>query len=83
MKNVNKFTQVTSSVAHAQRRSFLRTVGAAAVTGGLLTACSTADIQVSPDGGPRRSGDVITLPGGDLGILNYAFVLEQIEVSFL
>ncbi|AUD04555.1 ferritin-like domain-containing protein [Spirosoma pollinicola] len=81
MENVNKFTQVTSSVAHAQRRSFLRTVGAAAVTGGLLTACSTADMQVSPNGG-RAAGDVITLPGGDLGILNYAFVLEQIESRF-
>ncbi|MCX6215590.1 ferritin-like domain-containing protein [Spirosoma sp.] len=63
------------------RRAFLRTATAAAVTGGLLTACSTATPDISPNGG-RVPGDVITLPGGDLGILNYAFVLEQIESRF-
>jgi hypothetical protein len=81
MKNINDFKQSTPSLMDGQRRSFLRAVGAAAVTGGLLTACSTADVQVSPERG-RAAGDVITLPGGDLGILNYAFVLEQIESRF-
>lgn len=83
MKKLNELTQPTGVAANAHRRSFLRTVGAAAVTGGLLTACSTADLQVSPDGARAAApGDVITLPGGDLGILNYAFVLEQIEARF-
>lgn len=83
MENITNFTQPTPPVANTQRRSFLRTVGAAAVTGGLLTACSTADLQVRPDGARAAApGDVITLPGGDLGILNYAFILEQIEARF-
>lgn len=81
MKNSNAFKPKTPPVVNDQRRSFLRTVGAAAVTGGLLTACSTSELQVSPERG-RVAGDVITLPGGDLGILNYAFVLEQIESRF-
>ncbi|GAB4040751.1 hypothetical protein GCM10028809_65900 [Spirosoma gilvum] len=40
-------------------------------------------MQVSPNGARAAApGDVITLPGGDLGILNYAFVLEQLEATF-
>ena len=80
MKNANESKQTIGS-ANASRRSFLRVAGAAAVTGGILTACSTADTSISPSGA-RAAGDVITLPGGDLGILNYAFVLEQIESRF-
>lgn len=81
MKNFNQPTQPTPPVMSSPRRTFLRTVGAAAVTGGILSACSTADVQVSPSGA-RAAGDVITLPGGDVGILNYAFVLEQLEARF-
>ncbi|MVM36261.1 twin-arginine translocation signal domain-containing protein [Spirosoma sp. HMF4905] len=83
MENSNTSTKTTAPSVMTQRRSFLRAVGAAAVTGGILTACSTADVQVSPNGARAGSaGDVITLPGGDLGILNYAFILEQIEARF-
>ncbi len=83
MKNMHNSTQTAPETASVQRRSFLRTVGAAAVTGGILTACSTADLQVSPSGARAAApGDIITLPGGDLGILNYAFVLEQLEARF-
>ncbi len=66
------------------RRSFLRYAGLAAVTGGILSACSESDPNVSPDGSGRVAapGDVIVLPGGDLGILNYAYVLEQLESRF-
>ena len=81
MENINQSTQPKPPVEHTPRRTFLRTVGAAAVTGGILSACSTADVQVSPSGA-RAAGQVITLPGGDLGILNYAFVLEQLEARF-
>lgn len=80
MKNVNQSMRTIAST-NASRRSFLRVAGATAVTGGIQTACSTADTSISPSGA-RAAGDVITLPGGDLGILNYAFVLEQIEARF-
>lgn len=81
METINQTTQPTPPVMNTPRRSFLRTVGAAAVTGGILSACSTADVDVKPSGA-RAAGTVITLPGGDLGILNYAFVLEQLEARF-
>ena len=81
MENINQSTQPMPPVVNTQRRSFLRTVGAAAVTGGILSACSTADVQVNPSGA-RAAGQIIPLPGGDLGILNYAFVLEQLEARF-
>ncbi len=68
------------------RRSFLQYAGAATVTGALLTSCATNESAVAP-GGSRNArieavNGVITLPGGDLGILNYAYVLEQIESRF-
>ena len=73
----------TASSAAASRRSFLRVAGAAAVTGGLLTACSTADeTSVQPTGSARAAGDVVNLPTGDLGILAFAYVLEQLEAAF-
>ncbi len=82
MKNINKLPETTPTLAES-RRSFLRVASAAAVTGGLLTACSTADLQVQPSGARAAApGDVVALPGGDLGILNYAYVLEQLEAKF-
>ena len=83
MENRTKNTQSVAPVTSTHRRTFLRMAGAAAVTGGLLSACSTADVEVSPSGARAAgNGTVITLPGGDLGILNYAFVLEQLEARF-
>ncbi|WP_018617808.1 ferritin-like domain-containing protein [Spirosoma luteum] len=73
----------TVSSAAASRRSFIRVAGAAAVTGGLLTACSTADeTSVQPTGSARAAGDVVNLPTGDVGILSFAYVLEQLEAAF-
>ena len=84
MKNKNQSVQSPPAVVNPTRRSFLRVAGAAAVTGGLLTACSSADVAVAPNGARAgaAAGTVVTLPGGDLGILNYAFVLEQLEARF-
>ncbi|GAB2570149.1 ferritin-like domain-containing protein [Spirosoma areae] len=82
MKNVTNRPETTSEAA-ASRRSFLRVAGAAAVTGGLLTACSNADeTSVMPTGSARAAGDVVKLPTGDTGILAYAYVLEQLEAAF-
>ena len=83
MKNVTNQPETTHSEAGASRRSFLRVAGAAAVTGGLLTACSNADqTSVQPTGSGRAPGDTIALPTGDIGILAFAYVLEQLEAAF-
>ncbi len=83
MKNVTNRPGTTISEAEASRRSFLRVAGAAALTGGLLTACSNADeTSVAPTGSARAAGDMISLPTGDLGILSFAYVLEQLEAAF-
>lgn len=85
MKNVTNRPEATpSEVAAASRRSFLRVAGAAAVTGGLLTACSKADEMVQPtgSGGARAAGVTVSLPTGDVGILSFAYVLEQLEAAF-
>jgi len=81
MENVTNRPETTSSAA--SRRSFLRVAGAAAVTGGLLTACSNADeSSVTPTGSARAAGPAISLPTGDVGILAFAYVLEQLEAAF-
>lgn len=83
MKNITNRSETTPSEAAATRRSFLRVAGAAAVTGGLLAACSTADENsVAPSGSARAAGDTVALPTGDAGILGYAYVLEQLEAAF-
>ena len=82
MENVTNRPETTPS-ADNSRRSFLRVAGAAAVTGGLLTACSHADeTSVSPTGSARVAGQTVALPTGDNGILGFAYVLEQLEAAF-
>ncbi|GAB3953015.1 hypothetical protein GCM10028805_35970 [Spirosoma harenae] len=83
MENVTNRPDTTPSGIAASRRSFLRTAGAAAVTGGLLTACSQAsDNYLIPSGSARAAGETVKLPTGDVGILGFAYVLEQLEAAF-
>ena len=60
------------------RRSFLRYSGAGLAVGGLwLAGCSKdSDPAVDPNAGLTDVGT------GDLGILNYAYALEQLEAAF-
>ncbi|SOD95809.1 ferritin-like domain-containing protein [Spirosoma fluviale] len=83
MENVTNRPEATpSEVAAASRRSFLRVAGAAAVTGGLLSACSNADQTSVTPSGARAAGPTVALPTGDVGILAFAYVLEQLEAAF-
>jgi hypothetical protein len=57
------------------RRRFLRYSGAALATGALLmTGCDDDDMPVMDN--------AVDLGSGDLGILNYAYALEQLEAAF-
>lgn len=63
------------------RRQFLRMTGLAMVGTGVLAACSKdddADEMIPTDPG----GTIFDLGEGDLGVLNYAYALEQLEADF-
>jgi rubrerythrin len=72
--------------ASASRRRFLRRSTMAAV--GAASGVMMHDLALSPaaaQGGsaPTVGGNgVIDLGGGDLGVLNYAYALEQLEAAF-
>ncbi len=60
------------------RRKFLKMGSLAVVGSGFLLSCSNDDDFV----GPTPPGEVFDLGSGNLGILNYAYALEQLEADF-
>jgi len=61
------------------RRQFLKMSGLAVVGAGFLISCSSDDDfsePIDPD------AELFDLGSGDLGILNYAYALEQLEAAF-
>jgi hypothetical protein len=85
MKNEVK-VQGTSSFLHTNRRSFLKIGGLGAIGAGLLLAgCSDDDdnpVIPQVNNFPGIRNGVFDLGGGDLGILTYAYALEQLEADF-
>lgn len=73
------------AIPSVERRMFLRHLGLfTASTAAFLTACSKEAI-VSPSTGAaaRVAADgTVDLGSGDIGILNYAYALEQLEAAF-
>ncbi|MGB7786940.1 MAG: ferritin-like domain-containing protein [Salinimicrobium sp.] len=61
------------------RRNFLKIGSLAVVGSGLLLACSSDDDMTNT---PMEPGATFDLGSGDLGILNYAYALEQLEAAF-
>lgn len=57
------------------RRKFL---GYAGLATGLLIGVAACD----KDDSPSMDGDLVNLGSGDIGILNYAYALEQLEAAF-
>lgn len=72
------------------RRQFLKLGGMAVIGSGFLLACSKEDVNVmnenenaAPSPNPLLdSGSIFDLGEGDLGVLNYAYALEQLEADF-
>jgi rubrerythrin len=70
-QSVSSDSQMLSKV---NRRFFLRSAGVAATTGAfILGACTEQDLE---------GDDTVNLGSGDIGILNYAYALEQLEAAF-
>lgn len=65
-------------LAPVARRSFLRYSSAGLALGGLYLAGCSKDDTTGPSGG----GGLIDVGTGDIGILNYAYALEQLEAAF-
>lgn len=63
-----------------KRRKFLKLSGMALAGSGLLIACSNDDDVRNPN--PNPDPEVFDLGSGDLGVLNYAYALEQLEADF-
>jgi hypothetical protein len=88
MTKVKIFKETDAQAAEklrGSRRSFLRYGGATLATAGLLfTGCQKMD-EIMPDmpKTPQKPGAAkANLGSGDIGILNYALALEQLEAEF-
>lgn len=73
----NKIKASDASLVNNDRRRFLKLSGAAVVGSGLIfmTGCSN-------DNNDPPQMDTFDLGAGNLGILNYAYALEQLEAAF-
>lgn len=67
-------TQESVSAPNMARRSFLRYAGAGVASAGLLAAGCHKDHKVTTTG--------VDIGSGDIGILNFAYALEQLEAAF-
>ena len=91
MEELNTAPASATRVEGVGRRSFLRYVGGAAVVGGILSSCSPSD-EVSSSSTPAddlskyarqaSNGITVNLGSGEIGILNYAYALEQLEAAY-
>lgn len=72
--NTPRPSEESQTLAMVNRRFFLRSAGIAATTGAfILGACKDDDMMADP---------TVDLGSGDIGILNYAYALEQLEAAF-
>lgn len=64
----------------ASRKEFIRFVGLSGIAATALAGCTKAISNYKKDGtGPTNT---VSLGTGDTGILNFAYVLEQLEAAF-
>ncbi len=71
---------VSSNGMH--RRKFLGIMGGTASVVAVAAACNNDDDNTPYDGGVVEADGTVNLGRGDVGILNYAYALEQLEAAF-
>ena len=75
-----KIIKIDSKNNVKDRRRFLKLSGMGVVGAGLFIACSNDDDSMMEPMPP--SNGIFDLGSGDLGVLNYAYALEQLEADF-
>jgi ferritin-like protein len=65
---------------HSSRRKFLQLAGATGILASVVASCSKGKFPGPPSG--KHPGAPINLGSGDVGILNFAYALEQLEAAF-
>lgn len=83
-KPTQKAGPTVPAIPSVERRMFLRAAGLFSVSTAALLASCQKEVSLDPkNSGARTSADgVIDLGSGDIGILNYAYALEQLESAF-
>lgn len=76
MKEVTTQDQTAHESASLSRRKFLNYAGVFAGAGLLIASCKKDDVQ------PTADDDTINLGSNDTGLLNYAYLLQQLEAAF-
>ncbi|RFS17532.1 ferritin-like domain-containing protein [Emticicia sp. C21] len=80
MKQLNEGLSVNIKtdrpVTFVARRNFLKSAGMTTIAGAIFLA------GCDKDDDPVMAGDNVDLGMGDIGILNYAYALEQLEADF-
>ncbi|WP_192348488.1 ferritin-like domain-containing protein [Algoriphagus sp. Y33] len=75
----NELIKPKGLVKNANRRQFLKTGSLSVAAAGLIMVGCNDDIE---DRSPMPDGEGVMLGAGDIGILNYAYALEQLEAAF-
>ncbi len=76
MKNPNELTKSQSAVKNPDRRLFMKQSSLSVAAAGLLLIGCNDDDDINP------TPDTVNLGSGDVGVLNYAYALEQLEAAF-
>lgn len=86
MSKLNELNEDTKPVSQYEgtRRSFLRFSGVTILTTGIVLSGCKEYMDVLPEGKKANSSGnrAVPLGKGDIGILNYAYALEQLEAAF-
>lgn len=80
-KNHNDEAEETDKANFNDRRTFLK-LGGAGIAALALGSQNTATAFTNPAAASRQQQTTVNLGSGDIGIMNFAYLLEQLEADF-